>query len=127
MERRQIEALIRRMGIASAVILDVLDSPEPSAVVDIHARIADILHAVGAVEPRFGLSTVHKGLWGLVYNGLVESRGVAKVAVPSPYGTTRLLEREVFALTADGEQALAFKDRLDRAMHDRRQARTEGR
>lgn len=111
----RLEAAFKRMGEPSWLILYALEAEHAIPGIEIIRRVERLLDDAGYPTRKLDPSTLHYALKRMEEDGLVARRGKQEVEVPGPRGTTRHEMREVYVVSALGEQALKRRERLDAA------------
>lgn len=100
------EAVFRRMGEPSWLILRVLNPADAIPGIKIIRRVEDLLEAAVYPYKRLDPSTLHYALKRMAEDGLVHCEGHRDVEVPGPRGTVRRESRPVYVITGLGAEAL---------------------
>lgn len=123
--RDPLEAILRRMGEPSWLILRALDPSEPMPGIEIIRQVEEWLHQANYAYKRLDPSTLHYALKRMEEDGLVECAGWREVDVPGPRGATRRERRPVYVITGAGLRALSGKDLLDQVARSRASAKRQ--
>ena len=108
-----LEAIFRRMGEPSWLILRVLSPVDAIPGIEIIRRVERLLEAADYPFKRLDPSTLHYALKRMEDDGLVRCQGQEEVDVPGPRGTTRRDARSVYLTTALGADAIDRKQILE--------------
>lgn len=100
------EAVFRRMGEPSWLILRVLNPADAIPGIEIIRRVEDLLETAEYPYKRLDPSTLHYALKRMAEDGLVRCEGQREVEVPGPRGTSRRESRPVYVITGLGAEAL---------------------